>query len=47
VWVAVARSRDDLLDLAADPRWSPLSGVDRGGEAWSDDYSDVLSALRH
>jgi SAM-dependent methyltransferase len=45
VWVALAHDAVDLADLDADPRWSLLEAVTGHGDAWSDDYSDVLSAL--
>jgi hypothetical protein len=44
-WVFVARSRDDLGPLIADPRWSepPLS---RSTPLWTDDYSNILSVIK-
>jgi hypothetical protein len=45
VWVVMARRRQDLGPLAADPRWAPLPHR-RGGRVWTDDYSNLLSALK-
>jgi hypothetical protein len=44
-WVFVARSRDDLGPLAADPRWikPPLS---QSTPLWTDDYSNILSVIK-
>ena len=44
-WVALARSRDDLAFLADDPRWKPLEGQP-GGRPWTDDYSNLIGAIR-
>ena len=44
-WVAVARDRAALGALAAAPGWGDLAAP-AGGRAWTDDYTDVLSAVR-
>jgi hypothetical protein len=42
-WLALGRRPADLGKLATDPGWLPCT---RGGsEPWTDDYSDVLTAL--
>lgn len=43
-WVVMARSKDDLGTLAADPRWVALKGDPRA-RVWTDDYSSVLTAF--
>lgn len=42
--VVLARSEAALGDLAADPRWAPLASD--GGQVWTDDFANVLEALR-
>lgn len=44
-WVAVARHAEDLGSLTDNPRWRKLEGLPHA-EIWTDDYSNVLSALR-
>lgn len=44
-WLAVARSAEDLGALASHPRWRKLEGQAQAG-VWTDDYSNVLGALR-
>jgi hypothetical protein len=44
-WVVLARSSDDLAFLADDPRWAPLDGRP-GGRPWTDDYSNLIGAIR-
>jgi hypothetical protein len=44
-WVFLARTRDDLRGLYADPRWSPPA-VRPDTPLWTDDFSNILSALR-
>jgi spermidine synthase len=44
-WVVLARSSDDLAFLADDPRWAPLHGRP-GGRPWTDDYSNLIGAIR-
>jgi hypothetical protein len=44
VWVAVARTREDLNPLAAEGRWRPLK-LAPGTPLWTDDYSNVLGVL--
>jgi hypothetical protein len=43
-WAVVARSPAALRGLASDRRWHPCA-EDRGARVWSDDYSDLLSAI--
>ena len=43
-WIVMARSRDDLVELAQDPRWKPID-VEPGARVWSDDYSDLLHII--
>ncbi|HLY38598.1 MAG TPA: hypothetical protein VKU61_11220, partial [Candidatus Binatia bacterium] len=43
-WVAIARTRDDLGSLAADPRWRPPRPG--SGTPWTDERSSVLAVLR-
>jgi hypothetical protein len=45
-WVALARSSDDLAFLAEDPRWARLVGRP-GARPWTDDYSNLIGAIRH
>jgi hypothetical protein len=42
-WIVLARSEADLGALASDGRWRPLPA---GGRPWTDDFSDLLGALR-
>ena len=44
-WIAVARTPDGLGTLAAAPGWRPLPAPG-AGRPWTDDYTDVLSAVR-
>jgi hypothetical protein len=44
-WVAVARGARALGTLASAPGWRPLAAP-AGGRAWTDDYTDVLAAVR-
>jgi spermidine synthase len=44
-WVAVARDAAALGTLAGAPGWRPLARAP-GGRAWTDDYTDVLAAVR-
>lgn len=46
IWVVVARGAGDLSDLRGDPRWEPLEKYRSSQRSWSDDYSDLLGALR-
>jgi hypothetical protein len=45
IWVVMARSPDDILELAPDMRWEPLRGAK--AELWTDDYVNIIGALRH
>jgi hypothetical protein len=42
-WLALGRRPADLGNLATDPHWRPCRGG--AGPPWTDDYSDVLTAL--
>ena len=44
-WIAMARSKEDLGDLAADPRWIPLRG-DPSVRVWTDDFSSILTVFK-
>ncbi len=44
-WLVMARHRDDLAALAADPRWRAGRSRDQP-VIWTDDYSSLLSILR-
>jgi hypothetical protein len=44
-WVVIARRRDYLAPLLADPRWRPLEGA-TASSLWTDDYSNLFSLLR-
>jgi hypothetical protein len=43
-WVAMARSPRDLGRVPGDHRWHPCAQDD--GRPWTDDYSNVLGAVR-
>jgi hypothetical protein len=43
-WAVMARTAADLGALAADPRWEDVTQTT--AIAWTDDHSNVLSALR-
>jgi tetratricopeptide (TPR) repeat protein len=43
-WVVMARRAEDLGPLAEDPDWEPLRPG--GGRLWTDDFSNVLGAVR-
>jgi hypothetical protein len=42
-WMVIARERNDLAILDDDLRWQPVTPASR---AWTDDHSDILSALK-
>jgi hypothetical protein len=44
-WLLVARNEASLHDVAGDTRWQPLAGRPED-RAWTDDYSNLLGALR-
>ncbi len=44
IWVVMARSPDDIIELAPDRRWEPLRGAN--APLWTDDYVNILGALR-
>jgi hypothetical protein len=43
-WAVLARTPADLGRLAADSRWHTCA-EDRSARVWTDDYSDLLSAI--
>jgi hypothetical protein len=43
-WAVLARTPADLGRLAADARWHACAS-DPSGRVWTDDYSDLLSAI--
>ncbi len=45
IWIALARRAEHLRPLAQDPRWTRLHGRP-GVRPWTDDFSNILSALR-
>jgi hypothetical protein len=45
VWAVLARRPSDLAPLADDPRWRPLPAPP-GSPVWTDDFSNLLSALK-
>jgi spermidine synthase len=44
-WVVMSRSAAALAPIAANPEWERLEGQP-GSPVWTDDYSNVLGALR-
>ena len=44
-WALLARDPAHLGDFADDPRWRPAR-VDDGVRPWTDDFSDILAALK-
>jgi hypothetical protein len=44
-WVVLARNADDLAAITADSRWERLAVTD-GARPWTDDYSNLLDAIR-
>lgn len=44
-WVAVARTDEDLGTLATDPNWEEID-IPEGTPCWTDDFSNILAALR-
>jgi hypothetical protein len=44
-WLVMARSREDLGSLAADPLWKPIN-VPPGTQVWTDDYSNLLRVIK-
>jgi spermidine synthase len=45
-WIVVARDRRDLGNLTGDVRWK-VPPVPTGTPLWTDDFSNILSVLRH
>jgi spermidine synthase len=44
-WVIIAAKEEDLNFLAPERRWQPIE-PQRRGEPWSDDFSNILEAIR-
>ena len=44
-WITIARNPRDLAALEAEEGWVPLP-ADPRARLWTDDYSNVLGALR-
>lgn len=44
IWVAMARSPDDIIELAPDTHWEPLRGAKAA--LWTDDYVNIIGALK-
>ena len=44
-WVVMARSSDEISNLSINSQWQPLKGA-KGRKVWSDDYSNILRAIR-
>jgi hypothetical protein len=44
-WVALGRDERDVAPLLDDPRWYRMRALP-GGRVWTDDFSNLLSALR-
>jgi hypothetical protein len=44
-WLIMAGQKGALGLVQTDPRWKPLSDGDHG-EPWTDNYSNILQALR-
>ena len=41
----MARRREDLGTLTADPRWTPLI-ASASGPTWTDDFSNIVGVLK-
>ena len=44
-WIVMARSKEDLGELATDPRWIPSRG-DPNARVWTDDFSSILTVFK-
>jgi hypothetical protein len=44
-WVAIARTRDDLLQLPVTDGWAPVP-TDASIPLWTDDFTDVARVTR-
>lgn len=44
-WVVIARRQQDLAFLDEDTRWEPLAAAP-GARPWSDDFSNIVSAIK-
>jgi hypothetical protein len=45
-WVAVVKRAESLGDLRHDPEWQPIE-IPPGTPCWTDDFSNILSALKN
>ena len=43
-WVVMARSAPEISNLSINTQWKRLDG--KGGRVWSDDFSNILQAIR-
>ena len=44
-WVVMARSAPEISNLSINSQWQPLNGT-KGGRVWTDDFSNILRAIR-
>jgi hypothetical protein len=44
-WVVMARTSEEISNLSINSQWQPLSGRS-GGRVWSDDFSNIIRAIR-
>ena len=44
-WVVMARSSPEISNLSINSQWKRLNGT-KGGRVWSDDFSNILRAIR-
>lgn len=44
-WVVMARSSQEISNLSINSQWQPLGGRN-GGRVWSDDFSNIIRAIR-
>jgi hypothetical protein len=44
-WIVIARRQRDLAFLDEDIRWQPLVSPP-GAKPWSDDFSNIVSAIK-
>jgi hypothetical protein len=44
-WVVMARSELEISNLSINSQWQPLNGK-KGGRVWTDDFSNILRAIR-
>ena len=43
-WVVMARSSEEISNLSINTQWQQLNG--KGGRVWSDDFSNIIRAIR-